>query len=157
SLKCESHVSWLEREFFICASRRGPRVASFPIIRSKSGRGSSSYSRRFTSFALRGPSDYRNWTKPLRGISRSTNISTQTARVGEAGACLPLRTPMRKHGMAACSTFHFAKELFHDIPSATHDRRHAGAESRAQHANLLRATGVPVRAALRQITGTIGP
>ena len=51
----------------------------------------------------------------------------------------------------------FRKGAFHDIPSATHDRRHASAESRTEHANLLRATGVPVRASLREITGTIGP
>src|SRR5260370_39764235 len=37
-------------------------------------------------------------------------MSTQRARASESGACLPLRTPMRKHGGAARSTFHFAKE-----------------------------------------------
>src|SRR5260370_17312517 len=38
-------------------------------------------------------------------------MSTQRARASESGACLPLRTPMRKHGGAARSTFPFAKEL----------------------------------------------
>ena len=59
--------------------------------------------------------------------------------------------------MAACSTFHFAKELSHDIPSATHDRRHAGAESRTEHANRPMSAGFFVRPAFQQIAGTAGP
>ena len=41
--------------------------------------------------------------------------------------------------VAANSTFHFAKGAHHDSPSATHDRRHAGAEPFPAHANFLRA------------------
>src|SRR5580658_8747158 len=52
----------------------------------------------------------------------------------------PFDAPVRKHGAAACSTFYFAKGAFHDSPSETHDRRHAGAESFAAHTDFLCAT-----------------
>src|SRR5580700_4304382 len=48
------------------------------------------------------------------------------------------------------------KGAHHDTPSATHDRRHAGAKSFAAHANFLRATGFPVRTPLPQIPGKAG-
>src|ERR1043166_7494478 len=71
-------------------------------------------------------------------------------------ARLPLRTLKRKHGIAACSNSIFAKESPYDTTSATHDRRHAGSESRSEHADVLRATGVPVCPPLQQIPGTVG-
>jgi Phage integrase, N-terminal SAM-like domain len=51
------------------------------------------------------------WTKPLRGIRVGPPFQTHNRRAVDSGPCLPLRTPVRKHGVAACSTFRFAKEL----------------------------------------------
>src|SRR5208337_2196681 len=68
-----------------------------------------------------------------------------------------VRAPLRKHGIAARSKFHFAKGAFYDISSATHDRRHAGAESRPEHSNLVFATGVPVRTPLPQAAASLRP
>ena len=48
-----------------------------------------------------------------------------------------MRTPLRKHGGAARSTFHFAQGVRYDFPSPAHDRRHAGAEPRPEHPALL--------------------
>src|ERR1022692_1257530 len=64
---------------------------------------------------------------------------------------------LRNHGRAACSTFHFAKGAHHDPPSATHDRRHAAAESRPEPPNILSATGIPVRTPLQPIARGLGP
>lgn len=47
------------------------------------------------------------------------------------------------------------KGAHHDIPSATHDRRHRGAESRPEYTNIVSATGLPVRTTLPQIPGPV--
>ena len=51
----------------------------------------------------------------------------------------------------------FAKGAHHDTPSATHDRRHASAESRPEHPNILSATGISVRTPLQPIARGLGP
>src|SRR6266568_7681395 len=52
----------------------------------------------------------RFWTKPLRGIWRPPNLLIRSPPV-RPRFCLRASAPVRKHGVAACSTFHFAKEL----------------------------------------------
>lgn len=47
----------------------------------------------------------------------------------------------------------FRKGAPYDTPSATHDRRHAGAESRTEHADVVRATGLSVCTPFQQVTG----
>ncbi len=51
----------------------------------------------------------------------------------------------------------FRKGAFHDIPSATHDRGYAGAQSLAAYPNLLRATGLAVCTPLQPVTASPGP
>src|SRR5262249_883463 len=84
--------------------------------------------------------DNPNWTNPLRGI-----------RVARPFRCLPKGTPAPSIQISfakawSCCLQHIPsrKGESHDIPSATNDRRHAGAKSRPEHANLLRTTGIPV-------------
>src|ERR1039457_168346 len=64
---------------------------------------------------------------------------------------------LRNHGRAACSTFHFAKGAHHDTPSATHDRRKAGANSPPKPQNTLSATGILFRTPLQPIARGLGP
>src|SRR5258705_13700415 len=84
------------------------------------------------------------WTKPLRGIRVAPAFQHK-----EPALLLPSSENSRAKAWSGClQHIPFRKGAFHDIPSATHDRRHAGAESCTEHANVLRATGVLVRASL---------
>src|SRR5436305_6872176 len=56
-----------------------------------------------------------------------------------------------------CAAIPLGKGVLHDFPSTTYDRRHAGAESCPEHANLLSATGLSVRTPFRKVPGTAGP
>jgi len=98
---------------------------------------------------LRRSGEMTHWTKPLRGIRVARAFHRQIEGSSIRQPIFPplasVRAPLRNHGIAACSKFHFAKGAFYDISSSTHDRRHAGAKSRPEHPNFLRATGVPVR------------
>ena len=97
----------------------------------------------------RGVGTMATWTKPQGGI----HVWRES---GLPAPPLPTALPLRKHGKAACSKFHFVKELSHDTRSATNDRGYAGAESVAAHASLLRTTGLALCPLLRQITGSVG-
>jgi len=66
------------------------------------------------------------------------------------------RFHLRKDRSAALQQIQFAKEFSHDFPSTTHDGRHAGAESRPEYANLLRAAGLFVCTPLQHTPGTPG-
>src|SRR5205823_3574688 len=101
------------------------------------------------------------WTKPLRGIRVARPLLSSDRRLGNSVALFSSLGFRPRSGAKAWNCclqqIPFGKGAFHDIPSATHDRGHAGAESRPEHSNFLRATGIPVRPSLRQITGTVGP
>src|ERR1700687_6301362 len=45
---------------------------------------------------------------------------------------------------------------YDDATSEAHDRRHASAESRTEHANVLRATGLSIRTLFQYITRSVG-
>ena len=51
---------------------------------------------------------------------------------------------------------HVRKGAFHDISSATHDRRHASAQSRGRHPGHLPTPCLSVRTSLRQVPGSFG-
>src|SRR5208282_373901 len=53
--------------------------------------------------------------------------------------------------------FHLVKEFVNDTASPTHDRRHAGTQSGAEHANVVRATSRALCAPLPQIPRAVGP
>src|ERR1700733_11366634 len=50
----------------------------------------------------------------------------------------------------------FAQGAHHDSTSPTHDRRHAGAESRPEHPDLVRTTGIAIRSPLQQVPRGLG-
>src|SRR5260370_9933197 len=51
---------------------------------------------------------------------------------------------------------HSHKEPSHDKPSPTHDRRHAGAESRPEYPVKLPSAGLAVCPILQTVTGAVG-
>jgi len=51
---------------------------------------------------------------------------------------------LRAGGKPLCSSTYSGKWVFHDTPSKTHDRGHAGEELLTAYSKLLRATGLSV-------------
>ena len=88
-------------------------------------------------------------TPSRRGLNRCAVFGGAISQIRirgltiSASTCSPVFSPelfCGSIGAAACSNIPTRKGAFHDIPPTTRHRGHAGAESRAEHAAVLRAT-----------------
>src|ERR1700730_4922913 len=92
----------------------------------------------------------------------STTIQAFPSRALVGSACTPsMRVPDAKAWSRCLQRIPFRKGVSHDgannASSPAHERRHAGAESRTEYANVLRATGLSLRTPLQQVAGAVGP
>ena len=81
-----------------------------------------------------------DWTKPLRGIgvARPSLVTSpgHSSRQASLSALMRFLSVLHCESMEWLLAAHsISQGVHHDTPSATHDRRHAGAESRTEHAN----------------------
>jgi hypothetical protein len=65
---------------------------------------------------------YDTWIRYARQHQERAALGLNRFTVFGSAATVPsLQVSLRKHEVAACSIFHFAKGAFHDVSSSTHD------------------------------------
>ena len=104
---------------------------------------------------------YSSLTKPLRGIdvARRSVSRVQAIHLGKRvfgpNEFLPVLHCGNMDVLQAANPI--SQGARHDKPSPTHDRRHAGAESRPEYPVKLRSTGLPVCTILQRSPEQLGP